>query len=75
MSSKLVHSQPVRESAERRVEVLEPPAIRVGIWRGSPGCVDPADFVMTSGFTLSIDDARELRAAIGLAISTLEAEA
>lgn len=73
MPSKLIHTQPSRECAERRVEVLDDTVIRIGLWRGSAAATDPVDFVMVSGFALNVDDARELRAAIGLAITEIEA--
>lgn len=74
MTSKVIHESPLRESAALRVEILKGRRIRTGLWRRSASSVDPDDFTLTAGFALSIEEARELRSALGLAISTLEAD-
>lgn len=74
MSSKIVHESPLRESAALRVEILKGRRIRTGLWRRSASSVDPDDFALTAGFALSIEEARELRGALGLAIAEVEAD-
>lgn len=64
MPIKIVHEQPLRESASIRVEILADSRIRTGLWR---------DDVLVAGFAMSAADARELRSALGLAIREVEA--
>lgn len=73
--ARTVHAQPLRESAELRVETLGDERIRLGLWRRSAASTDPADFALVAGFAVSASDARELRSALALAISEVEAEA
>lgn len=73
MTSKVIHESPLRESASLRVEILRHRRIRIGLWRRSPASVDPEDFSLASGFAVSIEDARELRSALALAVAELEA--
>ncbi len=74
MTTKIVHHMPLRESAAIVVEVLDDGRIRLGLWRSSPASTDPDDATLVSGFAISHSDARELRAALQLAIVQVEAD-
>ena len=64
----IVHRQPLRESADVRVERLDDGRIRLGLWRRSPASRDPDDFVLASGFAVDLEGARELRNGLTMAL-------
>jgi len=68
LAGTIIHRQPLRASAEVRVERLADGRIRLGLWRRSPASQDPDDFVLASGFALDPDSARELRSGLAIAV-------
>ena len=69
----LIHVVAIRQTVELRVEVLDGARVRLGLYRASPSA--PDDLVLTSGFALTLGEARELQSALSLAAIRLETEA
>jgi len=73
VNNQLVHSIPIRETTEMRLE-LAPGGFDWELWRRSTAA-QCSDFVVATGFALSLDQARELRDALRLAIGQVEESA
>ncbi|MFN0177172.1 MAG: hypothetical protein ACKVZ0_00095 [Gemmatimonadales bacterium] len=72
--SNVVHSIAGRPEATRiNVEVLPPDRGRLALRRRSPNSSDPDDFVVVQSIAFDLPTARELRSALALLISRLEA--
>ncbi len=71
----IIHRIELREQAEIRVELIAGSRCRLGIYRASPSASEVAGMVLTSGFAVDLDGARQLRSSLALAIVKLESEA